>query len=169
VGEERTREDADAGVERCMHMMLAGEWQPGTSHKLVAEEFGVSPVTVKNWATNASRIIRLCPDEETREEIRLSMLTTLSRVVQEGFDRKVVVMPRHRDGSPEYVDSPDLKAVVAAIDTQAKLLGLVVQKHDVRTRPAVAHLSRDEHRAELEKLQSEIAAEVARLATEGGT
>lgn len=167
MGEERTREDADAGVRRCMDMMLAGEWQPGASHKLVAEEFAVSPTTVKNWATNASRIIRLCADEETREEIRTSMVMTLSRVVQEGFERKVCVMPRHRDGSPEYVDAPDLKAVVAAIETQAKLLGLVVQKHDVRTRPAVAHLSRDEHRAELERLQGEIAAEVARLASEG--
>ncbi len=105
--------------------MTTGAWVPGTSHRAVADEFEVSPKTVEGWATNASRIIRLAVAQEP-EEIRARLLATLSTVTRMALGR-VGVNPLTGD---EYA-APDLKAAVSAVAEQAKLLGLVVQKHEV--------------------------------------
>ncbi len=147
--------------------MTTGRWVAGASHADVALEFGVSPSTVKDWATSASRVIRLAVEGDT-QDIRARMLATLDTIVSTAMAKKGVAITRSgRDVETEFYPAPDLKAAVAAIAEQAKLLGLVVQKHDVTTRPNVAHLSREEHAAELAKLAEEIAAEQKRLAEEG--
>lgn len=127
--------------------MTAGEWVPGLSHEYVARRCGVAPATVKDWATSASRVIRLAVDGD-KEDIRTRMLATLDTVIRRALGPK----------------RGDLRAAVAAVESQAKLLGLVVQKHDVTNRPSVAHLTREEHQAELAKLKAEIDAELAREA-----
>lgn len=164
----RTREHADQGVKRCIELMTEGRWVTGKSHQEIAAEFMVSPATVKDWATSASRIIRLATEGD-REDIRARMLATLDTVVSMAMTKQSVAFSRNgSEVTSELYPNPDLKAAVAAIAEQAKLLGLVVQKHDVTTRPSVAHLSREEHEKALEQLEREIAAERARLAQESG-
>lgn len=174
TAKKRDREDADAGVRRCMELMADGLWVSGRSHEMVAAEFDVSPATVKNWATNASRILRIALDED-KEGLRARMVATLENIVSAAMRtvKPVTVRKRVRSGGKfvmrsetEFLPHPSLAAAVSAVQTQAQLLGLIAQKVDVTTRPSVAHLSREEHAAELAKLAAEIAAEQARLEAE---
>jgi uncharacterized protein YjcR len=158
----------------CVKLMADGLWVTGVSNVAIAEKHGVSVATVKAWATNASRIIRAL-HEGDMEEIRARSLSTLETIVATAMRTKKAVQVYRRTKSgkqsmaTEFMDEPSLSAAVAALELRAKLLGLIVQKHDVTTRPKVAHLSREEHLAELEKLEAEIAAEVKRIAAEGST
>lgn len=140
--------------------MTSGLWVAGQSHAAIAVEFGVAPATVKDWATSASRVIRALMEAD-KEDIRARMLATLDTVVAKAMGKQSASM------AGELYDAPDLKAAVAALETQAKLLGLVVTKHDVSTRTSVAHLSRAEHLAELDKLAKEIALESKRVKEAG--
>jgi hypothetical protein len=58
--------------------MLKDEWEAGPSHLLFAREFGVTVGTVRNWASDASRFIRLCEGDEA--EIRDELLRGLKRI-----------------------------------------------------------------------------------------
>ena len=133
--------------------MVSGQWVPGASHAALGFEFGVSPLTVKDWATSASRVIRLAVDDAGhREEIRARLVATLDTVIAKALG----------------TGRPDLKAAVSAVSEQGRLLGLVTSKVDVTTKPSVTGLTRDEHLAALEQLKAEIAEEEARLAAERG-
>jgi hypothetical protein len=111
-----------------MDLMASGRWVSGRSHAVVAKQFEVSPRTVESWATNASRVLRLAVEGDL-EEIRARMIATLETIVAEAMDYQRVVTDR--EGNSEAVPQADLKAAISAIDSQAKLLGLVVQKHEV--------------------------------------
>lgn len=97
-----------------MDLMAAGLWVPGRSHELVAAQFEVAPATVKDWATSASRILRLAVEEDA-EGLRARLTATLDTIVSRALS----------------ADKPDYRAAVSAVDTHARLLGLVVQKHEV--------------------------------------
>ncbi|HYE92346.1 MAG TPA: hypothetical protein VEA38_15055 [Terriglobales bacterium] len=124
----RAREDSDAGVRRCVELMTTGQWVSGTSHEAVAEEFGVSPRTVESWATSASRVIRIALEGD-KEAIRARMVATLETVTSLALGAK----------------TPDLKAAVSAIDSQAKLLGLA--KSEIQLSGSVRMGSREEQLA----------------------
>lgn len=128
----RARADGDAGVAQCLELMTTGKWVPGRSHQALAAEHGVHPDTVKKWATNASRIIRLAIEGDV-EDIRAQMLATLGTIVSEAMSYERVLTTR--DGDTTVVPQPDLKAAIAAIAEQAKLLGIVTQKHEVAMSP----------------------------------
>lgn len=167
----RKRVDADAGVRDCMELMADGLWVSGRSHADIAAKHDVSPVTVKNWATSASRVLRFATEGD-REELRARLFVTLETVIARAMGRtKGVEVARKVKGRRvvRVVQFPDadLRNAVSAIAEQGRLLGLVTSKVDVTTRPSVAHLSREEHLAELAKLSAEIAAETERLAKEG--
>lgn len=148
----RAREDVDKGVERCIELMTGGKWVTGRSHRAIAEEFGVSPATVKDWATSASRVIRLAIQGDA-DDIRSRMVATLESIVAASLDK--VVTDREGDVFP----SPDGRVAVAAISEQAKLLGLhAPTKVDV-TVQAFAQL---EPPAMLAKVRAQIA-ELQRL------
>lgn len=151
----RTRVDADAGVRRCMELMTSGKWVSGKSHAEVAAEHGVEPVTVKAWATSASRVIRRLAEEDL-PEIRARILAGLERAVAMAFERQGMSLK----GEP--YDNPDVRGAVAALEVQAKILGLITQKHEV-TKPNVTAMTREQHLEALAKLREEIAAEEAKL------
>lgn len=121
----REGEVPHAGTQRCVDLMTAGLWVAGRSHRELAAEFSVTEDTVKHWATAASRIIRMAVSGDL-EDIRARMLATLDTVVRMAMTRQAATM-----GGDLY-DHPDLKSAIAAIETQSKLLGLVVQKHEVQ-------------------------------------
>jgi hypothetical protein len=108
----RTREDADAGVRDCVELMTSGQWVQGRSHLAIAEKHGVSPTTSRDWATNASRIVRIAIEGDV-EDIRAQMLATLGTIVC------------------RCMDAADHRTAVSAMETQAKLLGMLVQKHEI--------------------------------------
>lgn len=68
--------------------------------------------TARDWATNASRIVRLAVQGDV-EEIRARMVATLETV------------------ATCAIADEDWRTVVSAVAEQAKLLGMVVQKHEV--------------------------------------
>lgn len=164
----RTREDADKGVAEIVDLMTRGLWVSGPSHVEIAEKHGVSPATVKGWATSASRVIRAVMDAD-KDELRARMRAMLETVVHKAMTtRDVFTTGTNEKGCmvAEFRDAPNLNAAVSAIELQAKLLGLITNKHDVTTRPSVGHLSREQHAEALKKLSDEIAAEQARLEEE---
>lgn len=84
--------------------MAAGQWVRGVTVGEVAHEFDVDIRTAETWAATASRLVRLSIEGD-REEIRARMLATLDTIIA-----------KHAGGEP--------RAAVAAIELQAKLLGL---------------------------------------------
>lgn len=139
----RAREDADAGVRRCVELMTSGAWVRGVTHRDVAKKFGVAESTAKDWATNASRIVRYAVEGDI-EETRARMLATLDSIIAKAM-------------------RVDLKAAVSAIAEQAKLQGIGSTKFDVTHHGAIASMTPEQHRAELAKLQAEIGAELERI------
>lgn len=119
-----------------MNLMADGLWVSGKSHADVAFEFGVSPATVKDWATSASRVLRLAVESDP-DELRARLVTTLENIVAESMQTKKAVMVRKKvafDGEEriatvtEMMPAPSLDAAVNAVRTHAQLLGLIVQK-----------------------------------------
>jgi len=107
-----------------MDLMVAGKWVSGRSHEEIAKRHGVSPATVKDWATSASRVIRQLMEGD-KDDLRARMLATLETVVEKAMStRDTFTTGVGREMVSEFYDAPDLRAAVGAIDTSAKLLGL---------------------------------------------
>lgn len=109
----KAKEAGDEGVRECLNLMASGRWISGVSHLHVAERRKVHPGTAMNWATAAGRVLRLAVEGDT-EDLRSRMVATLGAIIDTAMNT-------------------DLKAAISAIDTQAKLLGLMVQKHEVKS------------------------------------
>lgn len=115
----RARANADQGVRDCVDLMTAGQWVSGKSHADIAFKHGVSPATVKDWATSASRVIRLAMEGDL-EDIRARMVATLEGICAEART------------AGEY------RAAVSAVAEQAKLQGLIVNKQEITVSPEEA-------------------------------
>jgi len=113
---------ADDGVRRCAQLMSDGGWQTGKSHEQVAQEYGVSVRTVETWAATASRAIRIAVGDG--EELRGRLAVMLERIQNMALVKQSTTM------KGDLYDDPDLKAAVAAVKTQAELMGLMVQRHE---------------------------------------
>lgn len=120
----RTRERSDAGVRRCVELMTSGLWVTGKSGAQVAEEFGVAEATVKDWATSASRVIRLAIEGD-KEDIRARMIATLDLCIAKAMTKTGAAVGK--GGEVSVYDAPDIKAAVSAVGEQAKILGLVAK------------------------------------------
>ena len=96
-------------------MMRELRWERGKSARELAAAWGVPLSTVHNTAVEASRLVATELDEG-RDELRVVMQTRLERVLVHGGDRDAV----------------------AAADLTARLLGLLVERHDVTTTTAEA-------------------------------
>jgi hypothetical protein len=97
--------DTPALVQEVCEMMASGQWVTGRSHAYLAEREGVAVSTVRNWATEASRLLRSLTSGE-REELQARNSAHLEALAADA----------HAAG--EY------SAAVNARATQAKLLGL---------------------------------------------
>ncbi len=107
----------DAHVERIADLMADGAWGP-VAEASMAMNAGVARGTVRKWAAMAGRLLRLTMDESKTEERRARNLATLDAVVAAAFQ------------------AGDFKATVSAVAEQNRLLGLVVQKHEVQAMTA---------------------------------
>ena len=70
--------ELDEAVRRIIELMLRDEWRAGTSHLEFARKHHVQVVTVRRWASEASRFIRLC--EGDQEQIRDELLRNVRRI-----------------------------------------------------------------------------------------
>lgn len=102
--------------------MADGLWVSGRSRDVVAGEFGVSPATVKDWATSASRVLRIHVEGDPGE-IRARLVATLETIVSKAMSKEFSC-PSVDDGPPVTLAAADLKNAIAAIAEQGKLLGL---------------------------------------------
>lgn len=102
--------------------MTSGQWRTGVSHAELALKYGVAPSTVKNWSTEASRLIRLSMGEG--EEVRARISAMLENFASVAMAREGRTM------AGEAYPNPDVKAATAAVKTLAEVLGLITQKHE---------------------------------------
>jgi len=70
--------ELDDAVRRIVELMLADEWVTGASHLDFSEHYGVTVATVRTWAADASRFIRLCSGSE--DDIRDELLRNVTRI-----------------------------------------------------------------------------------------
>lgn len=144
--EQRTV-SSDAGVSACIELMTRGHWVSGRSHAEVAKKYGVSPRTVEDWATSASRVIRLAIEGD-KESIRARMVATLEDVQRRALAGK---------------SKGELKAAVMAIDSGARLLGLVDGKKRDAPPPEYNALSDEQMLERVERQLIELGELRARL------
>jgi len=142
----RGREDTDEAIREVMRLMTSGAWRTGVSHEMLAAKYGVTPHTVSGWATTASRLIRLAIGDG--EEAKTRLLVMLEDVHARSLTKQAAT------AEGMLYDAPDLKAAVSAIDSQAKLLGLHVQRVDMTT----AAISAEEWDAWRSAIASELCA-----------
>lgn len=108
----RARE-VDLLVLEIARKMASGQWVAGPSHAELAQREGVDPITVRQWAAEAGRFLRLSREED-RDAIIARDAATLETVVQMAMD----------------AGQPDLKAAIAGLAQKHKLLGLnAPEKH----------------------------------------
>lgn len=128
--------DTPALVQEVCEMMASGQWVTGRSHAYLAEREGVAVSTVRNWATEASRLLKSLTAGE-REELQARNNAHLEALAADA----------HAAG--EY------GAAVSARAAQAKLLGLNAPERSVVTteqsaEAAYAAMSTEERVAYLE-------------------
>lgn len=70
--------ELDDAVRRIVELMLKDEWRVGESHLEFSRKYGVTTATVRDWASHASRFIRLCAGSE--DEIRDELLRNVRRI-----------------------------------------------------------------------------------------
>jgi hypothetical protein len=70
--------ELDDAIAAIVGLMLSEEWEPGSSHLAFAKRYGVTVATVRDWASHASRFIRLCAGND--EEIRDELLRNIRRI-----------------------------------------------------------------------------------------
>lgn len=121
----RTRDGTDDAIREVMRLMTSGQWRTGQSHETLAAKYSVTPHTVSGWATTASRLIRLAIGDG--EEAKTRLLVMLEDIHARALTKTAAT------SEGVLYDSPDLKAAVSAVDSQAKLLGLHVQRVDMTT------------------------------------
>lgn len=70
--------ELDDAIIAIVTLMLKGEWECGSSHLQFSERYGVTVATVRTWAADASRFIRLCSGSE--DDIRDALLRDIHRI-----------------------------------------------------------------------------------------
>lgn len=80
---------AERRVDCILGMMVEGEWVNGSSHRLLAKEWGLSDSRVMAIAAEASRaLVRYVrEDKETRETMRARIITSLDRIAKKAEQR----------------------------------------------------------------------------------
>ena len=100
--------ELDDRVREIVELMLRDQWRPGASHLEFARKYGVEPVTVRRWASEAGRFIRLC--NGSQDDIRDELLSSIRRV----------------GGKAE--DAEDYRSANQSLELAAKVHGLLDRK-----------------------------------------
>lgn len=103
--------------------MSRGAWNRAALEQIAARE-GADPAAVEKWASSAGRMLRLASTDQV-SALRARNVARLDEAYDLALEHEVVTA----DG--DIHESPDIRAAVAAVAEQNKLLGLIVQKHEV--------------------------------------
>lgn len=128
----RAREER---VDHIVGLMARGEWRAAASHRDLAVLWGVSVGSVQDYAREASGILRHLVEGDV-EGIRAAVVASVERI-------RVDALANTRTWKGKQYPSPDYRSALMAVELQAKLLGLIVNKADVRVSP-VDNMSEDE-------------------------
>ena len=101
-----TPAETDAIVRDIMADMCDGRWRAGMSHRAYATKLGAEIKTVRHWAAQASRSIRLCAGNE--DEIRGRMQAGIDHIISLALQQ----------------DPPDLHAYLGALTLLGKVHGI---------------------------------------------
>jgi hypothetical protein len=104
----QARAELDGIVRGIMDAMCSGAWQTGKSHRELADKHKVELATVRAWAADASRMLRLCRGDE--QEIRDEILAGVENCHRFALEEK------------------DVRSALAALELRTKVLGLLVTK-----------------------------------------
>ena len=126
----RARDERATRVDRIVAMMADGSWRGMKSWRALSVEYGVGMDAVRDYAREASGILRHAM-QGSLEDLRERILLGVEAVTNAALDRKRAVPVR--DGGVELVADPDCKAALAGYELQAKMLGLSEVK------PGAAH------------------------------
>lgn len=105
-------------IDVCEELMITGKWAGRTTHRTLANLWGVGLGRVRQYSAEASRRIRKDVSPEERAERRSMALGYLDRVKQlavSGQGRK------------------DLSAGISAVKLEGQICGFVVEKHEIQT------------------------------------
>jgi hypothetical protein len=120
----RARAETDERVIEVAGLMSAGKWRAPTSHALLAEKYGVTPAAVEKWATSASRLLRMM-DSAQLAAYRARNIERLDELYDLALDAE------HVDSQGGVHPQPDIRGATGAVAEQNKLLGLIIEKHEV--------------------------------------
>ncbi len=116
----------DANIKEIAHIMATGVWHPHKSVVEYAKTAGLQEVTVKEYAAEAARLLRLAWTDETA---RVAILEKIYQVGQDAANRTEEVLDK--DGCVRTVRKPDFKTQVTALNSIAAILGMTRQQIDV--------------------------------------
>ncbi len=116
----------DANIKEIAHIMATGVWHPHRSVVEYAKSAGLQEVTVKEYAAEAARLLRLAWTDETA---RVAILEKIYRVGDDAANRTEEVLDK--DGCIHTVRKPDYKTQVTALNSIAAILGMSRQQIDV--------------------------------------
>ncbi|MEI9950811.1 MAG: hypothetical protein WDO74_17980 [Pseudomonadota bacterium] len=116
----------DGNIKEIAHIMATGVWHPHKSVVEYAKTAGLQEVTVKEYAAEAARLLRLAWTDETA---RVAILEKIYQVGNDAANRTEEVIDK--DGCVRTVRRPDYKTQVTALNSVAAILGMNRQQIDV--------------------------------------
>lgn len=135
----RARADAEAAraeqkaererrVDHVLDLMAKGEWASRMTFTL-AQEWGCSWTTVRDYASEAGAILRHVYQGDP-EVVRAKLVAGIEAIRERCFTRtRSFVMRNGPDSEVVETPDPDLKTALASYSEMAKVLGVVVTKH----------------------------------------
>lgn len=110
----------DEAIKSIIEDFLECRWRVGRSHREYAAKYGVELVTVRGWAAEASRFLRLCRGNE--EEMRERMLAQLDEISKRCMEHEQVFYTD--DGDERRYPKPDYRNWIGALELQARVNGI---------------------------------------------
>lgn len=114
----------DEGVRVIIGAMCDGTWQVGKSHRELGERYSVTEDTVRGWASEASRFLRMCRGNE--DEIRTQIIMGIQACGARCLGRKRAFITGA--GELREADDPDLRTFLGTLELLARVHGLLDRK-----------------------------------------
>ncbi len=153
----------DEQIDHIVQLMIRREWNPGVTHKALAEEWSIGVRQVSERAKRASvAIAHAYPVKEWVTEAVAELDSIQAAAMAEV---KLVALGRDKETGEmmyEKVPQPNTKAAIAAIEAKGKLLGAFAPTKTQAVEPdAVANMTPQEkydaHMKAAEELRAELA------------
>ena len=109
----------DRAIKEIAQIMATGVWHPHRSVVEYAAAHGYQEVTIKEYAAEAARLLRIAWTDETA---RVSILEKIHQLGLDAQNRTEEVLDK--DGCVHTVRKPDFKSAIMAANSVAAILGM---------------------------------------------